>query len=48
MILSADSNLFLYAANPDSPHHENAQRFFAEEASGGQRFLLKVWSPLAR
>lgn len=40
MILSADTNLFLYAANPDSPHHEAAQRFFAKEASGGQRFLL--------
>lgn len=40
MILSADTNLFLYAANPDSPHHEVAQRFFAEEASGKQRFLL--------
>jgi toxin-antitoxin system PIN domain toxin len=40
MILSADTNLFLYAANPDSPHHPAAQRFFATEASGGQRFLL--------
>ncbi len=40
MILSADTNLFLYAANPDSPYHESAQRFFEEEASGKQRFLL--------
>jgi len=24
MILFADTNLFLYAANPDSPHHEAA------------------------
>jgi predicted nucleic acid-binding protein len=40
MILSADANLFLYAANPDSPHHETAHRFFEEEASGKQRFLL--------
>jgi predicted nucleic acid-binding protein len=38
MILSADTNLFLYAANPDSPHHEAAQRFFEEEAEGNQRF----------
>jgi toxin-antitoxin system PIN domain toxin len=40
MILSADTNLFLYAANPDSPHHEAAQRFFEEQAGGNQRFLL--------
>jgi toxin-antitoxin system PIN domain toxin len=40
MILSADTNLFLYAANPDSPHHEAAQRFFATEAGGQQRFVL--------
>jgi len=40
MILSADTNLFLYAANPASAHHEAAQRFFEEEASGKQRFLL--------
>lgn len=40
MILSADTNLFLYAANPGSPHHETAQRFFQEEAAGGPRFLL--------
>lgn len=26
---SADTNLFLYAANPESPHHEKAARFFA-------------------
>lgn len=40
MILSADSNLFLYAANPNSPHHKGAQRFFEEEAGGKSRFLL--------
>ena len=40
MILSADTNIFLYAANPDSPHHEAAQRFFATEAAGRQRFLI--------
>jgi predicted nucleic acid-binding protein len=39
MILSANTNLFLYAANPDSPHHEAAQRFLEEESSGKQRFL---------
>lgn len=40
MILSADTNLFLYAANPASAHHAAAQRFFATEAAGKQRFLL--------
>lgn len=40
MIFSADTNLFLYAANPDSPHHEAAQRFFVTEAGGEQRFVL--------
>jgi len=40
MILAADTNIFLYAANAASPHHEEAQRFFAEEAAGQQRFLL--------
>ena len=41
MILSADTNLFLYAANPQSPHHGAARRFFEEEAARpGQRFLL--------
>jgi uncharacterized protein len=40
MIVSADTNLFLYAANPDSKHHLAAQRFFAEKAAGKNRFLL--------
>ncbi|MEI6675845.1 MAG: TA system VapC family ribonuclease toxin [Verrucomicrobiota bacterium] len=40
MILSADTNLFLYAANPASPHHQAALRFFATAAAGPQRFLL--------
>lgn len=40
MILSADTNLFLYAANPDSPNHTAAREFFAVEASGPNRFLL--------
>ena len=40
MILAADTNLFLYAANPGSPHHEAARRFFEEEAAEKQRFLL--------
>ena len=40
MIVSADTNLFLYAANPDSPHHAAAQQFFEEQARSGERFLL--------
>ena len=40
MILSADTNLFLYAANPDSPHHGTARRFFENDANGDQRFLV--------
>ena len=40
MIVSADTNLFLYAANPHSPHHEPARRFFAQHAAGRERFLL--------
>jgi uncharacterized protein len=39
MILSADTNLLLYAANPASPNHEAATRFFENE-TGGRRFLL--------
>ena len=40
MIVSADTNLFLYGANPDSPYHTAAQRFFEEQATSGERFLL--------
>jgi predicted nucleic acid-binding protein len=39
MIRSADTNIFLYAANPDSLHHKAARRFFEEEIVG-ERFLL--------
>jgi predicted nucleic acid-binding protein len=28
-MLSADTNLFIYAANPDSPRHGDATQFFA-------------------
>ena len=28
--LSADTNLFLYAANPDSPHHDGSALFFSD------------------
>jgi predicted nucleic acid-binding protein len=40
MILSADTNLFLYAATPESPNHAAAREFFATQDSGQSRFLL--------
>lgn len=40
MILSADTNLFLYAANADSKYYDAAQEFFADQASGQSRFLV--------
>jgi toxin-antitoxin system PIN domain toxin len=40
MIISADTNLFLYAANPESVHHKTTQEFFAKYSSGQTRFLL--------
>lgn len=40
MILSADTKLFLYAANPDSPNHAVARDFFTTQTSGQNRFLL--------
>ena len=42
MILSADTNLFLYAANPHSPHFNAARNFFDEHLASGGRFLLCV------
>lgn len=39
-MLSADTNLFLYAANEKSAHHASAIRFFNEQARGIERFLL--------
>jgi predicted nucleic acid-binding protein len=40
VIVSADTNLFLYAANPYSPHHSNAMRFFSQRANKAERFLV--------
>ena len=39
MIRSADTHIFLYAANPDSLDHKTTRRFFEEEIVG-ERFLL--------
>jgi predicted nucleic acid-binding protein len=40
MSVSADTNLFLYAANPSSAWHGQARRFFGDIADGGVRFVL--------
>jgi toxin-antitoxin system PIN domain toxin len=40
MIVAADTNLFLYAANPASPHYNRARRFFEDQGRSKQRFLL--------
>jgi toxin-antitoxin system PIN domain toxin len=39
-MLSADTNLFLYAANPDCPQHAAASGFFREHSSAGSGFVL--------
>lgn len=51
-MLSADTNLFLYAANPDSPHHQAATGFFATCSDGTKEFatcelvLLEIYMQL--
>jgi len=37
---SADTNLFVYAADPDSPYQEDAIRFFEDSAAIGREFVL--------
>ncbi len=39
-MLSADTNLLLHAADPDSPHHRQARAFFSEVAGSGGEFVL--------
>lgn len=39
-MISADTNLFVYAADPDSPYQEEALRFFEDAAESGQDFVL--------
>jgi len=39
-IISADTNLFLYAANPSSPWHDLAKRFFSKHASKETNFVV--------
>ncbi len=39
-MLSADTNLFIYAADTDSPNHDEAVRFFEDSASNGKKFAI--------
>lgn len=39
-MLTADTNLFIHAADPDSPLHEPAQNFFSNMAQGQEEFVL--------
>ena len=39
-MLSADTNLFLHAADPDSPRHRPARAFFAEILGGDEEFVV--------
>jgi len=39
-MLTADSNLLIHAADPDSIHHEPAKAFFASAAQGTEEFVL--------
>ena len=39
-MISADTNLLLYAADPDSPHHHAARKFFAAQDGAGDEFVL--------
>jgi len=39
-MLSADTNLFLYAANPHSPYHDAATQFFRDTTSNKNNFVL--------
>jgi len=39
-MLTADSNLLIHAADPDSIHHEPAKAFFTSAAQGTEEFVL--------
>ena len=39
-MLSADTNLFIYAADPDSPYQEEALRFFEASSGSGKEFVI--------
>jgi len=39
-MLSADTNLLIHAADPDSPHHGGARQFFVEVQRSDEEFVL--------
>ena len=39
-MLSADTNLFVHAADPDSPHHRTARAFFGSLDQSDEEFVL--------
>lgn len=39
-MLTADTNLFIHAADPDSPQHQKARRFFAELEPQEEEFVV--------
>ena len=39
-MLTADTNLLIHAADPDSPHHESAKDFFITVTQGTEEFVL--------
>ena len=39
-MLTADTNIFIHAADPDSPHHAKARRFLAGLDGLGEEFVL--------
>jgi uncharacterized protein len=39
-MLTADTNLLIHSADPDSPHHESARKFFEEVNNGSEEFVL--------
>lgn len=46
MIISADTNLFVYASDPDSPNHESARRFLGSCGDGfvvSQLILVELY-----
>ena len=45
-MLSADTNLFIYAADPGSPYQEAALRFFEKSADNCELVLIEVYMQL--
>lgn len=39
-MLTADTNLFIHAADPDSPHHQKARKFFMDFRSLDDEFVV--------